>query len=256
MIYWKLELFIISSLKRVFSLKPQSDFFVALFKCREPRPEMGEAEVLGSSSSVQRRYHVNEGDQNPNWRGPTYILLLLFRLFNKAEKFPIWGKFPNSATQIIHFISSRKRTRFQFRLSGKKQEALLTDIYLPGWVPRGSFLSQEEPSCEGWRLALNLNFSTDCRVTSGKALYVFEPWFSHLKNENFLSFLFGQCSDDDVLVDSTEMPPLPGFYSLLFLCSKYFILHQGLVRRHKAHNNLKRAECNIRNYSTLIGVTV
>ena len=230
-------------IRTLHNLKPEEIFqspawifvCVASFKCWEPR-SVGDRGAR-PSSSMQMKCHVKEGDQNPRWRGPTPILLL-FLLFNTAEKFPVWEEFPNSATQIIHFISSRKRTRFQFHRSGKKQEALLTDIYLPSWVPRGSFLSQEEPGCEGWRLALNLNFSTDSHVTPGKALSIFEPWFPHLKNENFLSLNFFQCPDDDVLVGSAEMAPLPGFYFPFFLCSKYFIPLQGPRGRHKVHNNL------------------
>ena len=200
-IYWKLKLSIISSLKRFFNLKRQSDFLWLCSSGGNPCPEWVSAEVLGSSSSMKIKCHDNEGGQSLNWSRdvnrfycyhvPCRLLFLLY-----AETFPVWGEFHNSATQDIHFISSRKRTRFQFHLSGKKQEALSTDIYLPGWVPRDSFLSQEEPAGEGWRLALNLNFPTDSCVTSGKALYFFEPWFSHLKNENFLSLVFSQCPDD------------------------------------------------------------
>lgn len=80
--------------------------------------------------------------------------------YSTRRKAPSLLGVPNNvATQDIHFLSSGRRTRFQFHLSGKKQEALLTDIYLLGWVPRGKLLSLEEPGGEGWRLALDLTFS-------------------------------------------------------------------------------------------------
>lgn len=91
-------------------------------------------------------------------KGGTYIDAAASAI-QREEKLPVFGEFPITATQDIRFLSSGRRTRFQFHLSGKKQEALLTDIYLLGWVPRGKLLSLEEPGGEGWRLALDLTFS-------------------------------------------------------------------------------------------------
>lgn len=93
-----------------------------------------------------------------------------------------WGV-PNNSYSGHTFFGSRKRIRVQFHLSGKKWEVLLIDIYLLGWVPRGSLLSLEESGCEAWRLALNLSFSTDGLCDCRQLFYFSEPWFSHLKLE-------------------------------------------------------------------------
>lgn len=59
-------------------------------------------------------------------------------LHKRAKMLPVFREFTVTATQHIHFIGRRKRTGFQFHLSGKKQEALLTGVYLLSWVLRGS----------------------------------------------------------------------------------------------------------------------